>query len=56
MKKINFEEMEKISAQGDGQDFVSGILCGLAIGATVASGGTGLAIAVVGCGVLFGDW
>nr|WP_314494201.1 hypothetical protein [uncultured Chryseobacterium sp.] len=56
MKKINQNQMEKIIAGGDGQDLAGGILCGLALGAAIPTGGTSLMIAVIGCGVLFGNW
>ncbi|MCF6348898.1 MAG: hypothetical protein L3J20_11455 [Flavobacteriaceae bacterium] len=56
MKELNIEQLEIISASGDGQDFVSGILCGVAIGATFATGGAALGLAIVGCAALFGDW
>ncbi|MCT2407387.1 hypothetical protein NZD88_07505 [Chryseobacterium antibioticum] len=56
MKKINFNQMEKITANGDGQDLVSGVLCGLALGAAIPTGGGSLVLAAVGCGVLFGNW
>lgn len=56
MKKLQKEQMQEIVASGDGQDFVSGVLCGIAIAGAVASGGVGIYGAVIGCGVLFGDW
>ena len=42
--------------EGDGQDFVSGILCGIAVGGAISTGGALLGLALIGCGALFGDW
>ena len=56
MKTLELNQKENISGSGDGQDFVSGFLCGMAIAGAVASGGVGIYGAVIGCGVLFGDW
>lgn len=41
---------------GDGQDFVGGVLCGVAVGAAIGTGGWGIGLALVGCGIAFGDW
>ena len=56
MKKLEFTQMQNITATGPGQDFVGGIMCGLGIAAAVGSGGLGWFMAVVGCGIGFGDW
>lgn len=48
MKTLELNQMENISGSGDGQDFVSGFLCGMAIAGAVASGGVGIYGAVIG--------
>ena len=56
MKKLQIEQLEKIGAKGDGQDAVSGLLCGIAIASTFATGGWLLGLAIISCASLFGDW
>ncbi len=56
MKQLSFLELEKVSGEGDGQDFVGGILCGLAIGSAIGSGGFAMGLAIFSCASLFGDW
>lgn len=56
MKTLDLNQMEEIIAEGDGQDFVSGILCGVALGSSIATGGWGIGLAIIGCATLFGDW
>ena len=54
MKKLNISDLEKITGNGDGQDFISGFAC--AAGLLTASTGLGIALAIAGCSSLFGDW
>lgn len=56
MKTLELNQMEQITGEGDGQDFVGGILCGIAVGSAIGTGGWGLGLALVGCAALFGDW
>ena len=56
MKNLELNQMEKITGQDAGQDFVGGILCGLAIGGAIGTGGWALGLAIAGCAALFGDW
>lgn len=56
MKKLELCQMLVINASGLGQDFVGGVLCGLSIASAVTSGGAGWFLAVVACGIGFGDW
>lgn len=56
MKTLDLKQLEKITGEGEGQDFVSGILCGLAVGGAIGTGGWGLAFAIGSCAYLFGDW
>ena len=56
MKTLELKKMEHITGEGDGQDFVSGILCGIAVGGAISTGGALLGLALIGCGALFGDW
>jgi hypothetical protein len=56
MKTLNLYQMQNITANGDGQDLVSGILCGIALGAAIPTGGWSLVGVVASCAVLFGNW
>jgi hypothetical protein len=51
MKKI--ENLEIIGS-GRGQDYMSGVLCG--IGLITSTTGFGIMLAIGGCGVLIGNW
>ncbi|WP_445714040.1 hypothetical protein [Flavobacterium sp.] len=54
MKKMNVSKMEKITGNGEGQDFISGFAC--AAGLLTSTTGLGIALAIAGCSSLFGDW
>lgn len=54
MRKIEINKMTEISGAGDGQDFVAGFAC--AAGLLTAGTGLGVALAIVGCSTLFGNW
>ena len=56
MKTLNLCQMQNITANGEGQDFASGILCGIALGAAIPTGGWSLVGVVASCAVLFGNW
>ena len=58
MKTLEINKMEKIQASGLGQDLLSGIGCGMSIGAILTGVGSGIGYigAVVSCGGLFGSF
>jgi|GEM_PF-6621211 len=58
MKVLEITKMESIQASGLGQDFLSGVGCGLSIGAILTGVGSGIGYigAVVSCGGLFGNF
>lgn len=58
MKTLEITKLENIQANGLGQDFLSGVGCGMSIGAILTGVGSGIGYigAVVSCGGLFGSF
>ena len=54
MKSLNLNQMSEIQGGGDGQAFVSGLVC--AYGLFTIASGVGALMAIAGCSTFFGNW